>query len=81
MVGYCKTTDCLRGYILDYFGQEHDDTCGSCGNCRGMFALEDMAAKCPRTLEEMGEVSGVGQKKLEQYGEVFLRAIADYEKA
>ena len=34
--------------------------------------LEDMAAKCPRTLEEMGEVSGVGQKKLEKYGEVFL---------
>lgn len=43
--------------------------------------LEDMAAKCPRTLEEMGEVSGVGQKKLEKYGEVFLQAIADYEKA
>ncbi|MGM9579076.1 MAG: RecQ family ATP-dependent DNA helicase, partial [Evtepia sp.] len=239
MVGYCKTTDCLRGYLLDYFGQEHDDNCGNCGNCRGMFALEDvtvpaqmilscvrriydalgydlgaglviqvlrgsrsqrvrelgldrlstyglmknvpreriqtildflesrgylrthpihrsvhltgkarevlfdgvrvelpvrltapaprkekekparrpapeatglfgvlkalrtrlaqqervpayiiftnatledMAARCPRTMEEMGEVSGVGQKKLEKYGEIFLRAIADYEK-
>lgn len=43
--------------------------------------LEDMAARRPRTMEEMGEVSGVGQKKLEQYGEVFLQAIADYEKA
>ncbi len=21
MIGYCKTRDCLRGYILDYFGQ------------------------------------------------------------
>ena len=40
-----------------------------------------MAARRPRTMEEMREVSGVGQKKLEQYGEVFLQAIADYEKA
>ncbi|MCL2045436.1 MAG: RecQ family ATP-dependent DNA helicase [Oscillospiraceae bacterium] len=24
MVSYAKTTDCLRGYILDYFGQVHD---------------------------------------------------------
>ena len=43
--------------------------------------MEDMAARRPRTMEEMGEVSGVGQKKLEKYGEVFLQAIADYEKA
>ena len=28
MVGYCRTTRCLRGYILDYFGQEHPDACG-----------------------------------------------------
>ena len=25
MVGYCKTKACLRGYILDYFGQKHPD--------------------------------------------------------
>ena len=23
MVGYCKTGGCLRGYLLDYFGQPH----------------------------------------------------------
>ncbi|MCR4935817.1 MAG: DNA helicase RecQ [Oscillospiraceae bacterium] len=33
MVGYCKTDSCLRGYILDYFGQTHPATCGNCGNC------------------------------------------------
>ena len=33
MVGYCKTQACLRGYILDYFGQAHEETCGNCGNC------------------------------------------------
>ena len=32
MVGYCKTKSCLRGYILDYFGQKHPAMCGNCGS-------------------------------------------------
>ena len=28
MVSYCKTTKCLRGHILDYFGQKHEAVCG-----------------------------------------------------
>ena len=42
MTGYCKTTRCLRGYILDYFGQPHADKCGNCGNCRRTYRLEDI---------------------------------------
>ena len=33
MVNYCKTQGCLRGYILDYFGQAHESFCGNCSNC------------------------------------------------
>ena len=33
MIDYCKTTGCLRGYLLDYFGQSHAPECGHCGNC------------------------------------------------
>ena len=33
MVGFCKTSDCLRGYILNYFGQKHPEHCGNCGTC------------------------------------------------
>ena len=33
MAGYCKTDLCLRGYILDYFGQSHPPVCGNCSNC------------------------------------------------
>ena len=42
MTGYCKTTRCLRGYILDYFGQPHAEECGNCGNCRRTYRLEDI---------------------------------------
>ena len=37
MVGYCKTTNCLRGYLLDYFGQGHGERCENCGNCCSLY--------------------------------------------
>ena len=42
MTGYCKTTGCLRGYILEYFGQVHPKTCNGCGNCGGTFEAVDI---------------------------------------
>ena len=42
MIGYCKTTKCLRGYILDYFGQKHGEACGNCGNCKGNYQIKDI---------------------------------------
>ncbi|MFX9740576.1 HRDC domain-containing protein, partial [Acinetobacter baumannii] len=39
-------------------------------------SLIDMAARQPRTLDEMALVHGVGQAKLDRYGDVFLAAIA-----
>lgn len=40
--------------------------------------LSDMAARRPRDMEEFLEVSGVGRKKAEQYGTVFLETIAQF---
>ena len=42
MIGYCKTKSCLRGYILDYFGQKHPAMCGNCGSCKGNFRSVDI---------------------------------------
>ncbi len=39
--------------------------------------LAEMAARRPGTYAELLEVSGVGQTKLERYGDVFLEAIAE----
>ena len=40
--------------------------------------LTDLVVKLPRSRDEMREVSGVGEKKLEAYGDAFLAAIGDY---
>lgn len=42
--------------------------------------LREMAARTPRTKAKLLEISGVGEKKLEQYGEVFLEEISGYLK-
>ncbi len=44
-------------------------------------SLRDMAAKMPLTEERMLSVHGVGDAKLEQYGQIFLREIQDYVEA
>ncbi len=50
MVDYCKTNDCLRGRILDYFGQPHPERCGGCGNCQGMFSQADITVQAQMIL-------------------------------
>ena len=50
MTGYCKTTGCLRGYLLDYFGQPHPDRCGNCGGCTGEVTLTDMTRQAQMVL-------------------------------
>ncbi len=41
-------------------------------------ALRDMCVRLPRTPEEFLEVNGVGERKLERYGETFLAEIAAF---
>ena len=42
--------------------------------------LAGMSAERPRTLDEMLDISGVGEFKLEKYGERFLEGIRQYEE-
>ena len=50
MIGYCKTSRCLRGYILDYFGQKHPENCGCCGNCKGAYETIDITVPAQMIL-------------------------------
>ena len=38
MVDYCKSTSCLRGHILDYFGQPHAPHLRHCGPAGGSLS-------------------------------------------
>ncbi|MFV0341396.1 MAG: DNA helicase RecQ, partial [Anaerocolumna sp.] len=39
---YCLTRDCLREYILNYFGESIKCDCGNCGNCLAEFEEKDV---------------------------------------
>lgn len=47
---YCNTTECLRGYILKYFGQPHSEYCGNCSNCSGDFEEIDITTEAQKIL-------------------------------
>lgn len=50
MIGYCKSAVCLRGYILNYFGERHVSECGSCGNCTGVYEKKDITVEAQKIL-------------------------------
>ena len=51
MTFYCFTNDCLRAYILRYFGEYGENYCGNCANCLTQFEETDVT-EIARTLLE-----------------------------
>ena len=50
MTFYCHTQDCLRGYILRYFGERADNFCGNCSNCNTSFEEADVTVDAQMIL-------------------------------
>ncbi len=50
MVWYCHTRECLRDYILTYFGEEPSGGCGHCSSCRAGYRIEDITGTARRIL-------------------------------
>ncbi len=50
MTFYCTTNDCLRGYILKYFGETPPASCGNCGNCNANFEEIDITIDAQKIL-------------------------------
>ena len=50
MVTYCKTRTCLRGWILEYFGQKHPENCGACGSCAREYEKKDITKEAQMIL-------------------------------
>lgn len=59
---YCHSTDCLREYILSYFGDETSSFCGNCSNCNTNFEEIDItedARKIMSCIARMNERYGI----------------------
>ncbi|MBO4915871.1 MAG: DNA helicase RecQ [Oscillospiraceae bacterium] len=56
MAGYCKTTDCLRRYILQYFGEKAPIHCANCGNCCGKLESFDITTAAQKILSGVTRV-------------------------
>lgn len=66
MEAYCKSTHCLRGQILSYFGQTHSAACGNCSSCNSVYERIDvtreaqMLLSCVKRIEDkLGYAVGI----------------------
>ena len=62
MVEYCMTPDCLRRYILEYFGEtdRKPDNCGNCANCMGKYKTADVTKEAGVVLKFLKEFNENG---------------------
>lgn len=81
MADYCRTTQCLRGHILRYFGDAAPARCAHCSNCNQAFDLQDITVAAQqifsciyRTKERFGMtmiaaiLRGSKDKRLLEFG-------------
>lgn len=66
MEGYCYTTECLRNYILKYFGENPKKPCEDCGNCLREFETLDMTDAAKKIINCVYEARG-------RYGKIIIR--------
>lgn len=59
MTFYCTTNECLRDYILKYFGEKGHGYCGKCENCLTEYEEENLT-KAARNL--IGIISNSGER-------------------
>lgn len=65
MERYCQTTECLRNYILAYFGEHPTAPCGNCGSCNSDFDEVDMTDAAKWMINCVAELHG-------RYGKAIL---------
>ena len=58
MEGYCRTSGCLRNYILAYFGEKRDVPCDNCGNCHRDYTEIDMTEDAKAVINCVWETKG-----------------------
>lgn len=62
MVQLCETRGCRRKYLLNYFGEQASDYCGSCDNCLNKPELQEstiIAQKILSTVYRLNQAFGM----------------------
>lgn len=90
MTFYSTTKDCLRGFILKYFGEKGPRRCENCSNCLHEYVEEDVTEICRDIMECITELPrnygagtiaavlrGSQNAKVKSYG---LEALESYGK-
>jgi ATP-dependent DNA helicase RecQ len=57
MVQLCETRSCRRKYLLNYFGEEASDYCGSCDNCLEKPELQESTVIAQKILSTVYRIN------------------------
>jgi ATP-dependent DNA helicase RecQ len=81
MTYYCQSTNCLRDYILQYFGEYGKGACGNCSVCNSEYEQVDVTEETSRIIACVreargryginviaGTLAGSDRAKLREYG-------------
>jgi ATP-dependent DNA helicase RecQ len=60
MTFYAHTTECLRAYLLKYFGEQADIYCGNCGNCLTEFDEIDVTIDAQKVVSCVYRINARG---------------------
>lgn len=63
MIAYCKTSQCLRKFILNYFDERHPGHCDNCENCNSRITeidITDLARSAMECVESVNKQCGYG---------------------
>lgn len=87
MIRFCETRDCRRRLLLSHFGEQREEDCGTCDNCRDTSEEWDATLQVEKALLCMIETNqrfgaayltevlvGKGSKRVSQNGHTRLRA-------
>ncbi|MCI8406527.1 MAG: DNA helicase RecQ [Oscillospiraceae bacterium] len=56
MTAYCRTSGCLRSFLLRYFGESAPEKCGRCGSCSAQTEQQDITIEAQKILSAVTRV-------------------------
>jgi len=64
MERYCETEECLRGYLLQYFGEPAPENCGNCSNYNDTDEHTDVTTDAKKVLSHITRLNNMGRQFL-----------------